>query len=58
VPEYTPTLAELHAMVRTALLSAWLAPHHEIPAASRFGSWYTDGTVELAARLLAGKLLN
>jgi Ser/Thr protein kinase RdoA (MazF antagonist) len=52
-------LAEIPTFVilRRILLSAWFASHSEVPMAQQMGASYTDGTVELAERLLSGKFL-
>jgi Ser/Thr protein kinase RdoA (MazF antagonist) len=41
-------------VLRRILLTAWLASHGEVPFALKFGAAYTEGTVMLAQRLLAG----
>jgi Ser/Thr protein kinase RdoA (MazF antagonist) len=52
-------IAEIPSLVvlRRILLSAWIASHSEVPMAQQMGAGYTEGTVELAQRLLAGKFL-
>ncbi len=41
-------------VLRRILLTTWLASHGEVPFALKFGAAYTEGTVMLAQRLLAG----
>ena len=52
-------LAEIPTFVilRRILLSAWFASHSEVPLAQQMGASYTEGTVELAERLLSGRFL-
>jgi Ser/Thr protein kinase RdoA (MazF antagonist) len=51
--------AEIPSLVvlRRILLTAWIASHSEVPLAQQMGAGYTEGTVELAQRLLAGQFL-
>src|SRR6202795_4174479 len=51
--------AEIPALVilRRILLTAWLAPHAEVPFAREIGRSYTAGTVAVAQELLRGKYL-
>jgi Ser/Thr protein kinase RdoA (MazF antagonist) len=48
-----PTLV----IARRILLTAWLASHNEIPLAKALGTRFTDVSVQLAERFLAGKFL-
>jgi Ser/Thr protein kinase RdoA (MazF antagonist) len=52
-------LAEIPTFVilRRILLSAWFASHSEVPMALQMAESYTEGTVELAERLLSGTFL-
>jgi Ser/Thr protein kinase RdoA (MazF antagonist) len=52
-------IAEIPSLVvlRRILLTAWIASHSEVPMAQQMGAGYTEGTVELAQRLLAGTFL-
>lgn len=45
-------------VLRRILLTAWLASHEEVPFAQQMGAAYTEGTVELADRLLGGHFLD
>jgi Ser/Thr protein kinase RdoA (MazF antagonist) len=53
-------LAEIPTFVvlRRILLTAWLASHAEVPFARELGASYTEGTVELAEKLMRGKFLH
>lgn len=56
----TPLAAEdevalpMFVMLRRMQLTAWIASHAETPTAQSMGADYTDGTVALAERFLAG----
>jgi len=52
-------IAEIPSLVvlRRILLTAWIASHGEVPMAQQMAAGYTEGTVELAQRLLAGTFL-
>jgi len=51
--------AELSTVVilRRILLCAWLASHAEVPFARQFGPAYTEASISLAERYLAGQFL-